>query len=470
MNMNTKIPNQGIYIVDDEKSLLDSLFITLKTEGFNDIEVFNNGQEIIDALPQLRCRVLLLDLFMPRIHGEQILEQVSFQCPEVQVIVITGINETETAVRCMKNGAFDYLVKPIDTQRLITTVRRALHHYTLVNQNLLLKSKLLTGDLENPDHFSEIITADSKMKSLFNYMEVIAPSPDPVLITGETGTGKDLAAKSIHKASKCNGPFISLNSAGLDDNVFADTLFGHVMGAFTDARETRKGLVEQAGEGTLFLDEIGDLTQPSQLKLLSLIQNKTYYPLGSDISKKSKARIVAATNRDLTQSIKKGQFRRDLFYRINTYHVHLPPLRQRLDDIPLLAEHFHHGACADLKIDEEKMSSSLIEVLRQYDYPGNVRELRSLIYGSLARGGLEVLEKELCRLLGIKFPKKTAQKTSGQLKNRGFSDPLPTLEQASEMLISLALNKSDGNQSNAAKILGISRQALNQRLKKLNAK
>ncbi len=466
MNTNNNIPDQSIYIVDDEENLLDSLFITLRTEGFSHIKAFSNGQEILDMLPNLDCRVLLLDLFMPQIHGEKVLEQVCIQCPEVQVIVITGINETETAVSCMKKGAFDYLVKPVDPQRLLTTVRRALRHSSLVNQNLLLKSKLLTGDLDNPDHFAEIITADARMKSLFSYMEVIAPTADPVLITGETGTGKDLAARSIHKASKRGGPFISLNSAGLDDNVFADTLFGHVKGAFTDARETRNGLVEQAEQGTLFLDEIGDLSHSSQVKLLSLIQDKTYYPLGSDKPKKSKARIVAATNRDLGKSIQEGQFRRDLFYRINAYHIHLPPLRQRLDDIALLAEYFHQCACSDLNINREKMSSSLIELLRTYDYPGNVRELRSLIYKGLAKGGFKILEKELCRLQGIELPNKSAKESSNHFKNWEFSDPLPTLEQASEMLVSLALNKSNGNQSKAAKILGISRQALNQRLKK----
>lgn len=468
MHTESNITDQGIYIVDDEKSLLDSLFITLQTEGFNDVKVFSNGREILDILPGLECRILLLDLFMPQIHGEQILEQVCIQCPQVQVIVITGINETETAVRCMKKGAFDYLVKPVDPQRLITTVRRALNHSALVNQNQLLKNKLLTGRLDNPEHFADIITADSKMKSLFSYIEVIAPTADPVLITGETGTGKDLAARSIHKASNRKGPFISLNSAGLDDNVFADTLFGHVKGAFTDAGENRKGLVEQAAEGTLFLDEIGELPHLSQVKLLSLIQDRTYYPLGSDILRESKARIVAATNRDLSQSIRDGHFRRDLFYRINSYHLHLPPLRNRPDDIDLLARYFHQSACDDLNIDMEKMSNSLVGLLMTYNYPGNVRELRSLIYGALSRGGLKMLEKELCCLQGLELPSKdSAKETSYQLKNWKLLDPLPTLEQASEMLVTLALNKSDGNQSKAARMLGISRQALNKRIKRL---
>ncbi|WP_045211128.1 sigma-54-dependent transcriptional regulator [Desulfonatronovibrio magnus] len=467
MYINTN-SNQTIYILDDEKSLLDSLFITLRSHGFEDIHVFNHGQDILNLLPGLQCRILLLDLFMPEVSGEEILEQISRQCPEVQVIVITGVNETDTAVRCMKKGAFDYLTKPVDSHRLTTTVRRALHHSVIVRQNLLLKNKLLTGDLENPDHFADIITSDSKMKSLFSYIEVIAPASDPVLITGETGTGKDLMARALHKASNRTGSFISLNAAGLDDNVFADTLFGHIRGAFTDAKESRKGLVEQAGGGTLFLDEIGDLPPPSQVKLLNLIQDKSYYPLGSDNPKKAMARIVAATNKELEDSVKKGDFRDDLFYRINTYHIHLPPLRNRKSDILFLAKFFHQAACQDLKISMDPLSPTLLELLKAYDYPGNIRELRSMIFGAMARGGLESLENSLSHLRKKNFKCSTPAQESSSNSDWDYPDPLPSIEQATIKLVKQAMIRSEGNQSQAARMLGISRQALNQRLKKYN--
>jgi DNA-binding NtrC family response regulator len=368
-------PKHPIYIVDDEKKLLESLFITLRTAGFDDVSTFSNGQDVLRLLPDLECALVLLDLYMPGVSGEQLLERIKAECPHVTVVVVTGVDETETAVRCMQAGAFDYLVKPVDPDRLIPTVRRALSHAVLVRQNYSLRQKLLSGQLDHPAFFAEIITANQQMQSIFRYLEVIAPASDPVLITGETGTGKDLTAKALHRASGRSGPCVCLNAAGLDDNMFADTLFGHVRGAFTDAASARTGLVEQARSGTLFLDEIGDLSLASQVKLLKLIQDREYYPLGADRPCRSKARIVLATNQDLEARQRQGLFRKDLFFRMNTYHVHLPPLRERPEDIALLAEHYLGKACAELNRQAEQIGTRLVAMLQAYAFPGNVREL-----------------------------------------------------------------------------------------------
>lgn len=466
MSENTLIP--PVYIVDDEKALARSLFLTLKSVGFLDVKTFNHGQEILNLLPGLECGVLLLDLFMPGISGEEVLRQVQSQCPHVQVVVLTGVNETDTAVRCMKSGAFDYLVKAVDADRLVRTVRRAMNHALLLRQNQRLRQKLLTGGLDQPETFQDIITQHPRMLAIFSYLEVVAPMSDSVLVTGETGTGKDLLALALHRASGRPGLFVSLNAAGLDDNVFADTLFGHVKGAFTDARESRKGFVEQAENGTLFLDEIGDLSPASQVKLLKLTQDQVYYPLGSDKPKASRARIIAATNRDLDARLKRGRFREDLFYRINTYHIHLPPLRERGEDILLLAEYFLSKACSELNVDTEPLGPRLAKLLLAYDFPGNVRELRSLVFAAMACGGMAVFEKKMADLLGVDLASRAEHtaNTGLSLETWQYSDPLPTLEQAANKLVSQALQAAKGNQSRAAGMLGISRQALNKRIRK----
>ncbi|WP_028575433.1 sigma-54-dependent transcriptional regulator [Desulfonatronovibrio hydrogenovorans] len=465
--MSDNLLGHPIYIVDDEESLSRSFGIALRSSGFSEIKIFNQGQEVLDLIPDLECKVMLLDLFMPGVSGEEVLKQVRDSCPQVQVVVVTGNDETDTAVRCIKSGAFDYLVKPVEQDRLITTVRRAMSHSLLLYQNARLRQKLLTGKLDCPEAFQGIITQDQAMKRMFSYLEVVAPASDPVLITGETGTGKDLVASALHKLSRRGGEFVSLNVAGLDDNVFADTLFGHVRGAFTDAHEHRKGLVEQAEGGTLFLDEIGDLSQSSQIKLLKLVQDHVYLPLGSDKPKKANARIIAATNQDLDASKEQGGFRADLYYRINTYQVHLPPLRERGSDVLLLAEHFFESACKEHGVEKHTLNQRIITILSSYDFPGNVRQLRSLVYAAVAGGGMEYLEKSLASLMsGLEDILPENNGSTARFQDWFYPEPLPTLEEAGEKLISQALQKTQGNQAKAALILGISRQALNKRLKK----
>jgi DNA-binding NtrC family response regulator len=459
--------NKGILVIDDEQHLLDSLSLTLESAGFEHVRTCSDSREALVLLSRQEYGAILLDIFMPHLSGETILGEICAEYPHTPVIMVSGINELETAVRCIKNGAFDYLVKPVEAERLITTVRRGLKHGALLRENESLRRKIFSHKLQHPEAFTGIITRCESMNNIFNYIEVIAPALDPVLITGETGTGKELIARSLHLASGRSGKFVEVNVAGLDDYVFADTLFGHVPGAFTDARQARSGLVGQADEGTLFLDEIGDLAPASQVKLLKLIQAGEYYPLGSDKLNRSSARIVAATNQDLKAKQKQGSFRKDLFYRLGTYHVHLPPLRNRREDIPALAEHFLAEASKELNITLPKLSSKLSCLLQNYKYPGNIRELRAMLFDGLARGGAGGLEKKLSAQAGACDYPPSGNHKSPQVSPGGmfFPHPLPSLEEVSRKLIDEAMDRARGNRTLAAKMLGVSRQTLHRRLK-----
>ncbi len=268
--------------------------------------------------------LVLLDLTMPHISGEELLEQIVTDYPHIRVVILSGMNQLEAAVNCMRLGAFDYFVKTVEEERLVEGVRRAIRMIDLENENRDIRQKLFGDQLDSPEVFAPIVTNNAAMKTRFQYLEAVAPSSQPILITGESGVGKELIAQVIHALSKKSGALISLNAAGLDDNVFADTLFGHVRGAFTGADSVRKGMIEQAAEGTLFLDEIGDLSPASQIKLLRLLQDGEYYPLGSDEPKQMTARVVVATHANLEEKISNGSFRRDLYYRLIAHNVHLP--------------------------------------------------------------------------------------------------------------------------------------------------
>jgi DNA-binding NtrC family response regulator len=369
----------------------------------------------------------------------------------------------------MKSGAFDYMVKPVEKSRLISGVKRAIEIRELQRENKCLRAHVLSDRLEHPDVFSEIITNSPAMQSIFQYIEAISSSPQPVLITGETGVGKELVAKAIHRLSDRTGPFVPVNVAGLDDNVFADTLFGHRKGAFTGADQTRGGMVEQASGGTLFLDEIGDLSPASQVKLLRLSQDGEFFPLGSDVAKRSDARVLVATNQDLETAQSMGKFRKDLYYRLCAHHVHLPPLRERREDLPLLIDYFLETASQTLGKKKPTPPTELFTLLSTYHFPGNVRELQSMILDAVSshqsgKLSLEVF-KSYIRQKHPAFDVDSKPLPPGEDLLISFSDQLPTLKKAEQSLISEALKRAKGNQAIAAQMLGITRQALNKRLK-----
>ena len=466
--MSKDLAELPVLIVDDEHLIAMSFDRMLQSGGFSQSILCHDGRDVLPTLRDIDIGVILLDLKFPHMRGDELIPLLSEQYPEVPVIVVTGSNEVKTAVNCMKHGAYDYLSKPVDQDQLILTVRRAYELRTLRDEYHRFREISGSGALSNPEAFSDIVAGSEKMHALFQYAEVIAPSLEPVLITGDTGVGKELVAKSIHRASGLKGPFVALNVAGLDTNLFSDTLFGHVKGAFTDAHESRKGLVERASGGTLFLDEIGDLSRECQTKLLRLLQEREYYALGSNSLHRSRARIIVATNCDLEELQKSGKFRKDLYFRIRTHQVHVPALRERNGDIPILLDHFLEKAAKSLGKTKPTPSSGLIDLLRAYDYPGNVRELEIMVFDAVSRhrGGMLATESFRTHIHGHDsgFPGQPNGNAVDVERPFALYTRLPTLRAATESLISEALDRANGNQTVAAGLLGMTRAALNKRL------
>ncbi len=457
-----------VLLVDDEIHALQGYEMQLLGGGITNFISCQSGKDALEMLASQTVSMILLDLRMPGISGEEVLSVVSERYPHIPVIIITAVNEAETAVRCMKAGAYDYIVKPVDPTRFITTIKRTLEFRELRRENVLLTENLLDKTLKYPEVFSEIIAHNEKMYAIFQYVESIAATRQPVLITGETGVGKELIARALHRLSGGRGDLIAVNVAGLDDTTFSDTLFGHARGAFTGADRTRAGLIEQAAGSTLFLDEIGDLHLTSQVKLLRLFQEREYYPLGADVPRSTTARIIVATNCDLLALQENGKFRTDLYYRLMLHHIHIPPLRERRDDIPLLVEFFLQKSADELGKTKPTPPPELFSLLSVYDFPGNIRELQAMIFDAMSRhesGKLSLSRfKEIIQRHSTLTPVESAD-TSLTLESLYTSlDHLPTLKEAEEFLMQAALKRADGNQTLAAMLLGITRQTLHNRL------
>lgn len=453
-----------VLIVDDEESVITSLTTILKSHGITNVIGCMDSREVLSMLKTQDIELILLDLTMPHISGNELLSEVRDWYPHIPVIIVTGTNEVKSAVDCMKMGAFDYMVKAVEETRLVSGVRRAIELRKMKREYLDLKERLIDRNLSHPHAFSLIITQNKRMHAIFLLVESIAKTTEPVLIIGETGVGKNLIAKAIHETSGREGPFIEINVAGFDDTMFADNLFGHRKGAFTGAVEPRDGLVSRAHGGTLFLDEIGDLTIPSQVKLLRLLDTREYYPLGSDFAKHTDSRIVVATNRDLDKLKASEAFRKDLYYRLSTYEIKIPPLRERREDLPLLLNFFIEEASEKLSKKKPAIPPELLPLLETYSFPGNIRELRSMIFDAMTKktsGFLPLMPFK--EATGINIRQSSMLPTEKLLV---FMDRLPTLKQVQSLLIDEAMKRAQGNQSLAAGLLGISHQALNKRLQR----
>jgi DNA-binding NtrC family response regulator len=325
--------------------------------------------------------------------------------------------------------------------------------------------------LDHPEAFERIVTNNLKMLSIFQQIESIAGTSQPVLITGETGVGKELVSRAIHSLSGLNGDFVAVNVAGLDDNIFSDTIFGHAKGAFTGAERSRPGLVERAENGTLFLDEIGDMTPSSQVKLLRLLQECEYLPLGQDDHKKTNARIVLATNEDLWTLQREGKFRKDLNYRLRTHHIHIPPLRERMDDIRLLVNTLTEESARSQNRETPALTKELYALLASYSFPGNIRELQAMIFDAVSRQKGKTLSLKLFKThmeRGQEMMPECRPPISSDPYSVFFPDKLPTLKEMARILVVESMERSHGNQSKAAKILGISQPALSKRLKNMD--
>lgn len=463
---NTRLfPSFGVLIVDDEPSYLRSMRLLLERKGgINHIFTCDDSREVMQILASEPIGVVLLDLTMPHISGQDLLINISEQQPDVAVIVISGLSNVDTAVECLKQGAFDYFVKTSEEARLVEGIKRTIRMQEMRQQNESLGTKILDSQLQQPAVFSDILTQHPTMHAVFRYIESIANSSQPILITGESGTGKGELARACHHCSNKKGKLVVVSMATLNEETFTHALFGHKQGAFAGAAKGRQGLIEQAANGTLFLDDVGDLSIRNQVKLLRLLQDGEYYPLGSDRPKQLKAHIVTATHRDLDQMRGEGLFRKDLYYRLCTHRVKVPPLRSRKSDIPILLDHFLKAAATELKKTVPSYPQELPFLLSNYNFPGNIRELKSLIYDALSRHQSRILSMEVFRQV-INPEKKTINHTLSCVTfNPDVS--LPSLSDITAQLVEEAMRRANGNQSLAARILGISQPALSKRLKK----
>ena len=460
----------AVLLVSDDSPALEYTRLQFLNAGIDPVFVLVDSRATLPFLEQQKISVVILDM-NPAMERAELLTRICEDYPNIQVIVETAASDVETAVNCMKAGAVDYMVKPVAPDRMTKAVENALNSNYSKQEISSLKEYLLNDRLEHAEAFDQIKTTCRKMRSIFQYAEVVACSSQPVLITGETGVGKELFAHAIHRISNVKGLFVSINVAGLDDALFSDTLFGHKKGSFTGADQYRDGLVSKAAMGTLFLDEIGDLNESSQVKLLRLLQERDYYPVGADQVKTCTARIVLATNVNLQERIKEGRFRRDLYYRLCTHQIHIPALRERREDIPLLFETFIKDAARHFNRSIPAVSPGLVQALAEYDYPGNVRELQARIRDAVARDQDGVLSFD--DFPGISAPQLQDSPATSHATNAGIAGiyglfgRLPTLRESEDYLITEALKLSEGSYAVAAAILGVTRQTISKRLKSI---
>jgi len=464
MDSQTQFPDAPILIVDDEKDVLASYRMTLQYNGINNLILCEDSRKVKEILSEVEPSIIILDLFMPFISGEKLLDEISCEFPYIPVIVITGSMKIDTAVTCLKSGAYDYMVKPVEKSRLVTGVKNALEHRVIQDQVQNLEHCMMrNAEIADPLCFEPIKTVSDRMNAIFRYTESVAPSPMPVLILGESGTGKELIAEAIHRASGRAGKFVTVNSAGIEGTLFSDNLFGHRKGAYSGADTKRAGLIEQASGGTLFLDEIGDIDIHTQLCLLRLLQQKEYYPLGSDIPLTSDARIIAATNADLNEKIEAGTFRKDFYYRLKTHLIELPPLRERCEDIPVLVEYFTREAGKTLGKDTIEIPAEIYSYFSNYHFPGNIRELQSIIFDAVSCNESSYLStKTIVEYLhknSIEIPVEI-NTDSDEDFTITFKGRFPRLKEIEDVCIRKAIAKTDGNQNNAAYLLGISQSTI----------
>jgi DNA-binding NtrC family response regulator len=447
-----------VLVVDDDQAVLNYLNIFLLQAGTFDVTTLANSTKALDLLQNNHYDLLLLDMDMPEVTGLDILKGIQDNSVDVETIVLTGVEDIELAVNAMKLGAIEYLIKPVDNERLLSLMSSALENRK--NQKLIDQDTPVTTDLKHKEAFKDIITQNEKMLKIFSVVEKMALSDSSILVWGESGTGKELIARAIHQISKRNRQnFVAVNAGSFANELFASEFFGHSQGAFTGATTSKRGLLEEADRGTLLLDEIGELALPIQVKLLRVLQEGEFFRLGSTKNLKVDVRIVAATNKNLHEEIKKGNFRKDLFYRLNMNSVYLLPLRERKDDIPLLANHFlkRFSELNEKKV--EKISDAAMKLLLSYDYPGNIREMMNIINSSvIIESSSEIRKKSL--------PNYVLESTAHLVDAASADFSLKTMEDVEKDHIKKILGYTGGNKTKASQILGISRVNLLSKVKK----
>lgn len=441
-----------ILICDDEKNIRQGLALAMEDEGFEAIEAFD-GQDAWEKISQDLVDLVITDLRMPRLSGEELLKKIIGSYPRLPVIILTGHGTIETAVEAMRNGAVDFFTKPIDINRLILIVKKALADSDIYAEHERLKEEV--AQLKTRARYDRIIGKSQKMVELMEIVNQVAPTKASVLITGESGVGKELVADAIHELSNRNkGPFIKVHCAALTSSLLESELFGHEKGSFTGAVKEKKGRFELADGGTIFLDEIGEIDAQTQVKLLRVLQEKQFERVGGEKPITVDVRIVCATNRDLAKEIEKGNFRGDLYYRLNVVHLEVPPLRERKDDIPLLMASFLQQFNQENGRSIEAFSAQARRAMLNYDWPGNIRELRNCIESAVVLARSTVIEVEdLPPQIG------KAHNTSSLLLEVGI-----TLADAEKQLIISTLGTCGGNKTKASEVLGIGRKTLHRKL------
>ena len=444
-----------VLVVDDDVGLLLSIKATLVSSGMPEPALVSDSRRVMELVRNNPFHLVLLDLIMPHLNGMDILQQLKEEFPDIECVIVTAVDEVSSAVQAMKFEAYDYLVKPLNSEKLIIAINRALERYSLRHGLALFERTQSFSDLKSPLAFKDMVVQDEAMALVFHQTEAIAPTDYNVVITGESGTGKEMLAHIIHGLSnRSNSPFLAVNVAAFSKTLFEDEFFGHTKGAYTGAMTDKKGFFEAAQGGTLFLDEITELEPSFQGKLLRVIQERELYRLGSTEVRNVDVRIIAATNRDIQEEIRRQAFRSDLFYRLNICHINIPPLRDRRCDILPLAHHFlkKHALKNQKKMDS--LAPDVADRLSEYPFPGNVRELENIIAAAV------LLEKG--RALTLTSARDLLQ-YSGPAQRR--KEDLLTIAELERQHILRVLEMTGGNRTRAAKILGIGLRTLQRRLR-----
>ncbi|MGD8649362.1 MAG: sigma-54 dependent transcriptional regulator [Desulfobacterales bacterium] len=435
-----------ILIVDDELILRESLAGWLQRDGHT-VDTASSGEEALEKLKEARFDIMLVDIKMEGISGLDVLQHVKENDPDVAIVMITAYGSIPTAIEAMKNGAYDYMLKPFDPNELGVLIDKIIKHQDQEREMLFLRE-----EHKERSRFESMIGQSKPMQEVFDLICDVAPMESTVLITGETGTGKGLAAKAIHTNSpRCNGPFVMVNCGAIPEHLMESELFGHQKGAFTDAKETKKGRLEMAHDGTLFLDEVGEINMRMQIDLLRVLEDRVFYRVGGTQPIEADFRVIAATNRNLEAAIKDGSFREDLFYRLNVISIKMPSLNKRKEDIPLLAEHFLHRFVQETNKDIDKIDREAMDELMLYDWPGNVRELENAIERAV------VVAKER-RILPEYLPIFCHEPLHAPRNN--------SLQEVEKAHIRLILTDNDWNIARCAKILDIDRSTLYSKIKR----
>jgi len=460
--MNNDTPH--ILVVDDELSMRELLEVMLTKEGY-EVSCAENGSKAISMIEKTDYDLLLCDIRLGDISGIEVIKALKNQNQNTVIIMISAYATTEAAVEAMNQGAYDFVPKPFDNEELQQTIKQALDIKTLEHEK-----EILDDELKKTLHFGKIIGNNPSMIHIYNLVRQVAKTKTSILITGESGTGKELIAKAIHDLSRrCDNHFVVLNCGGIPETLMESELFGHKKGAFTGATQDKKGLFEVADKGTIFLDEIGELSLPIQVKLLRAVQEHVFRPVGGNEDISVDIRIISATNKNLEDEVITGNFREDLFYRLNVIEIKVPPLRERKSDLRLLAQHFLDKYSREMGKEITKISSYAIDLLNKYDFPGNVRELENLIERSVALSSTNIILPDSLALSihkrrwieGVKDRRFDLDEVS---KGVSLDAILEDIERA---YLKKALECTNGKKQEAAELLGISFRTFRYRLQKL---